>query len=402
MLFHRTIKKRIVDQLFKWKTIILYGPRQVGKTTLVKEIIADHENSLYLSCDSKEVNTLLSIHEIDHLNEHFWSLQLLVLDEAQSVENIGLTLKLIHDHIPSVQVVATGSSSFELANKTNEPLTWRKRVFHLYPILYSEYKSAQKPLSLGVWDRHIHHQMQWGWYPEVLTATNKQLALTDITESYLYKDIFMLADIKKPAVLKKLVLALAYQIWSEVSINELAKVVGADSSTIENYLTLLEQSYIIFSLRSLRRNLRNEIVKKKKYYFWDCWIRNAIVWQFQAIENRLWEWRGALRENFFIAERMKLINTLWVSHSWPMNTYFRRTTWSNSREIDYVEEQDMRYTCYECKRNPDAKYKFPKAFDDGYTDLYEFHKVSPQNANEFLLPHNVPNYSETVLDQTHH
>jgi len=287
---------------------------------------------------------------------------------------VGLRFKLITDEIPDVQLVASGSSAFELANNLNEPLTGRKWEFQMYPISFSEMVKHHGMLAEN---RMIPHRLLYGYYPEIVNNPGNEISfLKQLTDSFLYKDILMLEQIKKSETIITLLKALAYQIGNQVSSNELAQICKIDSKTIDKYLSLLEKSFIIFRLNSFSRNIRNEFKKSKKIYFYDLGIRNALINNFSQIENR--QDLGALWENFLIAERLKQNQYL---EKWR-NTYFWKNTEQN--EIDYIEEYNDQLYAYEFKWNPNAKARSTKSFIKGYPDA-QLKVIHKDNFEEFLL-----------------
>ena len=370
-MIERTLKKRISDQLFKGKTIMLIGARQVGKTTLIQEILRDRE-FLFLDGDDPLIKQQLTNPNTKQIETLIGSSKIIFIDEAQRIENIGLTAKIIHDQFKHVQLILSGSSAFELRNNTNEPLTGRKFEYSLYPISYEEYEK-----SVGYLDaiRDFENRLIYGFYPDVINQRGEERQiLNEITQSYLFKDILSFANIKKPDALEKILQALAFQIGNEVSYNELAQLTGVDKNTVSNYIHLLELSCIIYPLTSFSRNLRNEIKTNRKIYFYDNGIRNAIIQNFNPIEFR--NDIGALWENFLMTERLKRNHY----HRVYANTYFWRT--KQQQEIDYLEEADGRLSAFEFKWNPTAKVKIPSAFQDAYSA--DFKVITKENFREFV------------------
>ena len=298
-----------------------------------------------------------------------------VIDEAQKVDNIGLTLKLIVDNMPDVQVIATGSSAFELRNCLNEPLTGRKYEYQMFPISSKEIYQSSGYIDLK---GGLETRLIYGSYPDILNhASDARELLRMLTDSYLYKDILATDNLRKPDVLDKLLRALAFQVGSEVSYNELAQTIGTDSKTVERYIELLEKCYIIFRLHGLSRNLRNELKKAKKIYFYDNGVRNAVIQQFAPLELR--NDAGALWENFFISERIKR-NHYQQNYC---NIYFWRT--KSQLEIDYIEEQNGQMTAFEMKWNPKkSNTSIPETFLNAY-DVKETVVITPENYLEYLL-----------------
>ena len=357
-MIERILYKKIKSRLFNGKAIIVLGPRRVGKTTLLKKIEADvGEKTLFLDGDEPDVRKRLSDASSSELKKLIGGNKVLMIDEAQRVKNIGVTLKLMTDKIPGVQVIATGSSSFELANEIREPLTGRKFEYHLFPFSEGELVGHNGETEER---RLLESRLIYGMYPEVVLPPGgmERETLREFSGSYLYKDVFAFNEIRKPEIIQKLVEALALQIGSEVSINELAQITGSDPLTVERYLSLLENAFVVFRLRAFSRNVRNELKKSRKFYFYDNGIRNAIISNFNSLSLR--SDTGALWENFIISERMKYIHY----HDIYSNCYFWRTT--QQQEIDYVEERDGKLHAFEFKWNPNRKVRFPKTFADAY------------------------------------
>jgi predicted AAA+ superfamily ATPase len=374
-----SIKRNITGQLRarigKGKIILLFGPRQSGKTTLVREIAADSGlDTLWLSGDEADTRTLLSNTTSSRLKAMFGSKKLVIIDEAQRIANIGLTLKLCADMIPEVQVIATGSSAFELADATSEPLTGRKYEYHLFPLSFGEMVAHH---GVMVEKRLLEQRLIYGCYPEVVTSPGEERELLSLlADSYLYKDVFSLGLTKKPALLERIVQALALQIGSEVSYNELGQLVGADKETVERYIHMLEKCYVVFRLSSFSRNLRNELKKSRKIYFWDTGVRNAVIKNFNPLHLR--QDIGGLWENFLVAERLK------ANHygGQPANYWFWRT--HAQQEIDYVEEQGGVLSAWEFKWKASRPPRMPKSFLDAYPGCVTGY-VTPETMEEFLL-----------------
>ena len=365
-MIKRVIKNSIQADYRREKVIVLLGARQVGKTTLLSELQEGANKVLSLNCDnvddvSTELKYLLS------------SYDLVFIDEAQRVKNIGLTLKMIGDLKLKTQVVVTGSSSFDMANEVNEPATGRLIEYNLYPFSLSE-------LAIETSEREekrlLETRMVYGLYPEVVTEPgDAKRILMGLTNNYLYKDLFMYRGIKKPDLIQKLVRALALQLGNEVSYNELSSLLGVDRGTIETYINLLEKCFVVFRLDSFSRNLRNEIKKGKKIYFYDNGIRNAVLSNFAPLELR--NDTGALWENLMVSERVKRNSYLGDF----AQLFFWRT--HEQQEIDLVEEQDGVLRTFEFKWNDKVKVKRPKSFVDAYPNsTYEV--VTPENYWNFI------------------
>lgn len=350
----RYISSQIEHWLFKEKVLVLYGPRQVGKTTLAKALLEKHgESTDYYSCDLINVREIIERKDPKLLAEYTRGAKLFVLDEAQQVRDIGLSLKLFHDAYPSTQVIATGSSSFDLANKLNEPLTGRSIEFVLYPFSLHEVEKSESRFDL---DRRIETMMRFGSYPDVALTENiadRETLLQSLASNYLYKDVLMFENLRKPALLLDLLKLLALQLGNEVSVHELAVKLGVGVATIRRYIELLEKSFVLFPLRPLSRNLRNEIGKKYKLYFYDLGIRNTLIDRTVALDLR--DDVGALWENFCILERKKWNQRKGLSP----NMYFWRT--HTGKEIDYIEEHAGSLHGYEFKWG-EGKYKTPQEF----------------------------------------
>lgn len=374
-MISRTIQSKIEESLFKQKIIILYGARQVGKTTLAKQMLSkfDQSKTLYLNADDPDVRSRLSNKTSTELHDFLGDKEIIVIDEAQRVENIGISLKLWIDNFPNQQIIATGSSSFELANKINEPLTGRNISFHLYPFSAEEIITDTSRLEF---ERLIDSYLIYGNYPGMygLAEPEKEQYIRSITRDYLFKDIFSLSDIRSPELLSSLLEAIALQLGNEVSYNELASLIGANKETVIRYISLLEQSFIIYKLRPLSRNLRKEIAKKRKIYFYDLGIRNALIQNFNVLKLR--SDIGALWENYCITERMKRN----ANNGVMVNRYYWRTY--DQKEIDYLEDSNGAIYAYEFKFSH-QKIKTHKDFIDLYhPENYEL--VSKENITTFI------------------
>lgn len=374
-MIHRTLENTIMSLLETRKAIIIMGARQVGKSTLLSKMLSGRDDVIWMNGDEIDVQALFSQMTSTRIRTILSAHHILVVDEAQRIPDIGLRLKLITDQVPEVQVIATGSSSFELASKVNEPLTGRKREFLMFPVTFGEMVSHTNLIEEL---RMIPHRMIFGYYPEVVSSPGKERAvLKELTDSYLYRDILSLEGINKPDKLVRLLQALAFQIGSQVSYNEVSQLVGLDPKTIERYVDILEKSYIIFRLGSFSRNLRNELKNSRKIYFWDLGIRNAVIGNLSQVESRTDV--GALWENFVITERMKRLS---YNGSFAQ-TWFWRT--QQQKEIDYIEEEDGQLNAYEFKWNKNKnQIKVPSSFASAYPEA-SFHLITPQNVDEFIL-----------------
>lgn len=373
-MISRDLFGTIKNQLFKGKAIILMGPRQAGKTTLVN-IIKDSltDRVLWLNGDESNVREALSNTGLSQLRSIIGNYKVLVIDEAQRIENIGITIKLIVDNLPEVQVIATGSSSFELANRINEPLTGRKYEHLLLPLSHQELQNHFGYLEeKGM----LHHRLIFGSYPEVVTHPGEEeQILKSLSGSYLFKDIFTWENIKKPDRLEQMVKALAFQTGNQVSYHELGQLTGLDNETVEKYILLLERAFVIFRLNSFSRNLRNELKRSRKIYFYDNGIRNALINNFNQVEFR--NDIGQLWENYLISERMK--RNLYRIHY--CNVYFWRN--HNQQEIDYLEEYGGKIHAYEFKWNAKRKVNIPNSFAEAYPE-HEWLVIHPENYLDFL------------------
>ncbi len=370
----RTLLQKIENRLFKGKAIIIFGPRQAGKSTLVESILKEKEH-LYLNGDDADVREILTNTTATRLKAILANNTIIFIDEAQRIPNVGLTLKLFTDQIKSVQVIATGSSAFELSSQVNEPLTGRKYEYILYPLSFGEMVHHH---GLVEEKRQIEHRMVYGYYPEIVVKPGEESELLKLlASSYLYKDLLMLEQVKKPLLLEKLLKALALQVGSEVSFQELAQTIGSDNKTVDKYIDLLEKAFVVFRLPALNRNVRNEIKKGKKVYFFDCGIRNAILNNFNPVISRTDV--GSLWENFVIAERMKFLRYNGIDAT----QYFWRTT--QQQEIDLVEEFENQLTAFEFKWNSNQNFRFPQTFTSNYPNSKSM-VITPKNIEEILLP----------------
>ena len=374
-MIDRTIEQTIVPLLHSHKAIIIVGARQVGKSTLLDKMLSGHGDVLWLNGDDPDTQMLFQGITSTRLRTLLAAYRIVVIDEAQRISDVGLRLKLITDQVPDVQVIATGSSSFSLASKVNEPLTGRKREFTLFPLTFAEMVAHTNLLDEL---RLLPHRMVYGYYPEVVSTPGDETAvLKELASSYLYRDILSLDGIGKPDKVVRLVQALAWQIGSQVSYNEVGQLIGIDPKTVERYVDILEKSYVIFRLGSFSRNLRNELKQSRKIYFWDLGIRNAVIGNLSQVENRTDV--GALWENLCIAERMKQLSYRGsLAHSW-----FWRT--QQQKEIDYIEEENGRLQAFEFKWNErKADSRCPAAFATAYPDA-TFQVITPANVEEYLL-----------------
>jgi predicted AAA+ superfamily ATPase len=374
-MISRKQEPAIHSWLFKNKAVIVIGPRQVGKTTLVRKLTNELKRPmLWLTGDSPDVRNQLKDISLSTLKLLIGNNEVMVVDEAQRLHNAGLTLKLVTDHFPDVQLFVTGSSSLDIAAEIKESLVGRKIEFPLYPLSFGEMVNHHGLLTeLGL----LEHRMIYGYYPNIVESSIPQavILLNDLADGLMYKDILSLDQVKKPSLLVKLLQALALQIGAEVSYNEVAQLIGADPVTVERYIDLLEQSFILFRLPALSRNARNEIKKGRKIYFYDNGIRNAILQNFSPLSLR--QDTGALWENFLVMERMKHNRY----SGYFCNSFFWRTT--SQQEIDYIEDSNGSLAAFEFKWSGKKQVKFPSSFKDAYPNSSTL-VVDRDNFMEFL------------------
>ena len=370
-MYIRSIQKQIESKFGKKKAIIIFGPRQVGKTTLIEHILKN-QSYLFLNCDDPTTSSLLTNANTEQLRALIGNYKIVFIDEAQRIENIGLTLKIITDTFKDVQLIVSGSSALELSNTLKEPLTGRKWEYELWPISWKEFEASAGYLKA---QQQLELRIVYGMYPDVINRTGEEEeALKELAGSYLYKDLLAMGGIRKPEVLEKILQALALQLGQEVSYNELASLIGVDKKTIATYIDLLQKAYVIFRLGSFSRNLRNEIKTNQKIYFLDTGIRNAVIGNFTPLSLR--QDKGALWENFLIAERQKKIKYERLN----AHPYFWRTV--QQQEIDYVENGNGIIAGYEIKWNPNAKLKAFSSFKETYNAGVRL--IHHQNFRDFL------------------
>ena len=375
MIINRTIKKELESALKNTdrKVIILYGPRQAGKTTLIEMLL--HQDLSYKKYNGDDIFTqnIFSNNNLESLKREIGEKDLLIIDEAQRINNIGLSLKLIIDNLP-IKVIVSGSASFDLADKVCEPLTGRTKTFWLYPLSLREVKDKFPQMEK---DKIIEEMLLYGMYPKIWNIEGKKEKedyLFKYINSYLYRDILTISKIKKPKKIIDLLILLALQIGSEVSVSELAQNTNLTQSTVENYLDVLEKMFVIFNIRGFSRNLRKEISKTSKYYFFDMGVRNALIRNFNSLSLR--GDAGAMFENWVISEKVKKSN----NNRDFSNFYFWRTY--DQQEIDLVEDSKGSITAYECKWKKDTK-KIPNDWKKAYPQS-QFNLINKDNVFEFL------------------
>ena len=370
-MYLRYLEKEIKKRIGSGKAIVLIGPRQVGKTTLIETILKS-KDYLLLDGDDPKTRVLLTEPNTEEIRSILGKYKYVFIDEAQRIKGIGLTMKIITDRFKGIQLFTSSSSSFNLSNQINEPLTGRKWEYQLFPISWEEYEEHHGYLSS---EQQLENRLLYGFYPDVLNNPGDEInILRNLVNSYLYKDILSFVNIQKPEILEKLVQALALKIGSEVNYSELAQIVDADKNTVSKYIDILQKGYIIFKLGSFSRNLRNEIKKNKKIYFYDNGIRNMVIGNFNPLELRTD--KGALWENFLISERVKQIEYKQsLAH-----IYFWRTR--QQQEVDFVEENSGKIYGYEFKWNNRKKVKLPKTFVEAYNT--ESKVIDRKNFREFV------------------
>lgn len=373
-MISRLINHSIVSDFFQGKIIVILGPRQVGKTTLLSQLSIPQNETLWLNCDNMDDCAVLTNQTTTELQHLVGGMRFVVIDEAQRVQNIGLTLKMMADTFrDQVQVIVTGSSSLELANQINEPATGRIYEYRLYPLSLAELSSASSPREES---RLLEQRLIYGCYPEIATHPEQaKRLLTAITNNYLYKDLLTYNGIRKPEILSRLLQALAMQIGEQVSYNELSRLIGVDRTTIESYINLLEKCFVIFRLPSFSGNLRTELRHNRKIYFYDNGIRNAIISNFAPLGLRTDV--GALWENLMLSERIKH-NTYQGRFA---QLYFWRT--QAQQEIDFIEIEDGVMSAFEFKFNPKKMPHAPKPFSDTYPNA-SFEVITPNNYSSFV------------------
>jgi uncharacterized protein len=370
-MYYRDLSKIISEKFHKGKAIVLIGPRQVGKTTVVNAILKG-KNYLFLDGDDSSIVEMIAAANTEDLKRIVAGYDYLFIDEVQRIPNIGLKLKILVDQIKGVQVIVSGSSPLDISDVTQEPLTGRKFEFFMFPISWTEF---EKSIGYVKAQQQLETRLLYGMYPDVLNNLGgEREILKNLVSSYLYKDILILAGIRKSDVLQKILQALALQVGSEVSYNEVAQLVGVDKNTVNTYIDLLEKAFVVFKLNSFSKNIRNEIKNNRKIYFYDNGVLNMVLNNFLPIETR--NDKGALWENFMISERVKQI----AYNQIGTDKYFWRTT--TQQEIDYVEVASNQVNAYEFKWAIHKKTKLVKSFNEAYNPGYMV--VNKDNFRDFL------------------
>ena len=371
-MYTRTIQSAIENRVGSKKAIIITGPRQVGKTTLMKSLLKNKEH-LFLNGDDPSIREMLAGISTEQIKAILGNHSIVFIDEAQRIKDIGLTMKIITDQFKSVQLFASGSSSFDLANQLNEPLTGRKWEYQLFPISWEEFELHEGYLKS---QQQLENRLIYGFYPDVLNSPGDEIpVLRNLVNSYLYRDLLTYGGIKKTDALDKLVRALAFQIGSEVNYSELGQLVGLDGKTIARYIEILEKGYVIFRLRAYSRNLRNEIKKNEKVYFYDNGVRNMIIGNFDPFNIR--SDKGALWENFLASERVKQI----AYKESLTRVYFWRT--KQQQEVDWVEDSGGKITGFEFKWDAKGKERLPITFTKNYNA--ESKIIDKSNFRDFVV-----------------
>jgi hypothetical protein len=369
----RTIENWIQQKLSDNKAIILYGARQVGKSTMLRQLLKENDSVLWLFGDQVQTQGFMADITVPNIKTMMGNNKVIVIDEAQMIKDIGIKIKMFTDYLDDVKLIATGSSSFDLANKINEPLTGRKWEYHLLPLSFKEMANASSVFEeIG----HLENRLIYGYYPEIVMHPGEEKErLLELVSSYLYKDVLIWENLHKTDKITKLLQALAFQIGSQISYSEIATFVGLDSKTVEKYIDLLEKAFIIYRLTSYSSNLRNELKSSKKVYFYDNGIRNALISAFNPLELR--DDVGKLWENFIMAELLKKDKNT--------KNFARRWFWRNKQqqEVDLVHEADGVFTAYEFKWNEMKTVPCPAAFKEAYPE-FTYHLLNRKNFFDYL------------------
>jgi hypothetical protein len=378
-MIKRQLQEKIEDRLFGGKAIVLTGARQVGKTTLVKHILESHEAEVqFFDGDDPTVRRLLDEPNTEQIRQLIGEADIVFIDEAQRIPSIGLTSKIITDQFKHRQLIVSGSSAFDLNSTIQEHLTGRKWRFNLFPVSWKEWQDHVGYLKS---EQDLENRLIYGFYPDVLNhSIRPDEVLNELVDSYLYKDILNYAGIRKPDAIQKLVQAISYQVGQEVVYKEVGDIVGLDPKTVSHYLDILEKGFVIFRLPAFSKNLRNEIKKSQRIYFYDNGVRNAVIQNYDPVVNRTD--KGALWENFLISERLKQLR--YAKRYTRM--YFWRT--KQQQEVDYVEVSGSDIFGYEFKWNPKRGFRFSKTFTKNYSqNVYGIHR---DNFRDFVMPEAKP------------
>ena len=378
-MYIRTIQSQIEEKLFQGKVIVLFGARRVGKTTLSKTILSKFPQgqTQYYNCENSIVQEAFGQNNPEKIRDFFGSNTLIVLDEAQVIPEIGKRLKIMIDTFPQIQIIATGSSSFELANQVGEPLIGRQYRFWLQPLSIAEISQNLKYQTILSIEQSFEKLMTFGSYPSIFDKPRQESlnTLSEMTESYLFKDILMFENLKKSKLLSDLIKLLSLSLGKEISLSWVAQRLNTSVVTVDKYIYLLEQTFVIFRLATLNRNLKKEISQGFKVYFWDLGIRNQVINNFNSLDLR--NDVGEMWENFCIAERLKKIK----NENIQANTYFWRTY--DQQEIDYIEEKDGSFLALECKWSKNKSAKIPKIFMETYANTI-FDTLNPDTWYRWL------------------
>ena len=363
----------ILLKLADKKAIIIYGARQVGKSTLLKHLLKDNTSVLWLYGDQAQTQSLFNDLSVQSIKSIIGKKKIIVIDEAQMIKDIGIKLKMFTDYLDDIKVIATGSSSFDLANKINEPLTGRKWEYHLLPLSFREMANESSEFEEK---GYLETRLIYGYYPEIVMHPGEEKErLLELVTSYLYKDVLIWESLQKADKITRLLQALAFQTGSQISYSEIGTMIGMDSKTVEKYIDLLEKAFIIYRLTSYSRNLRNELTTCKKVYFYDNGVRNALISAFNPLDLR--DDIGMLWENFIMAELLKKDkNTRNFARRW-----FWRT--KQKQEVDLIHEAGGVFTAYEFKWNEKKNVPCPSAFKDAYPDI-DYHVINRKNFVEYL------------------
>ncbi len=374
-MYIRDLEKELLEWMDSREILIIYGARQVGKTTLMEMLASKLSNVLYLNCEQPVVFDLLTSRDLARIRSFLGARSIIMLDEAQVISNVGAILKLIYDDLPEKKFIVSGSSSFDLMNKVSEPLTGRNIRFRLFPLSVRELVARHQPIKVR---ERLNELLIFGTYPGIvdLPREKKIRKLEELVSDYLFKDLLSVDNMKDSARLRNLIRLLAFQTGDLVSAHEISNKLGMTIPAVERYLDMLEKTFVIFPLGSYSTNLRNEIRKSRKFFFYDNGIRNAVISQYNPVENR--DDMGRLWENFCISERMKINQLKPV----PANMYFWRTY--DGAEIDLVEESEGLVLAFECKWSRSKKARFPVSFRTHYGTSQQF-VINPDNLMQHLL-----------------